>query len=73
MSVADDTRLSALDDVLDAALAPHRDGVLGRIADAVAGPPAAPEPGSVSADLFGVVDAFDSSASLRRLLTSSKV
>ena len=42
MSVAEDNRLSALDDVLDEVIAQgsRRSGILGRIADAVTGPPA---------------------------------
>jgi F-type H+-transporting ATPase subunit delta len=71
MSVANDSRLSALDDVLDSVVEPasRRGGVLGRIADAVAGPPAPPDLNSLSRDLFAVVDALDGSASLRRIVT----
>ena len=71
MSVADDGRLSALDAVLDAVVeqASHRGGVLGRIADAVAGPPTGPDLTGLSGDLFAVVDALDGSASLRRIVT----
>jgi F-type H+-transporting ATPase subunit delta len=71
MSVAEDNRLSALDDALDEVVAQgsRRSGVLGRIADAVTGPPAPPDLGSLSRDLFSVVDALDGSASLRRIVT----
>lgn len=71
MTVADDNRLSALDQVLDDVVAQssRRSGVLGRIADRVAGPPAAPDLSALSRDLFAVVDALDSSLSLRRIVT----
>jgi F-type H+-transporting ATPase subunit delta len=70
MSQAGDNRLSELDDVLDSvvAQASHRDGVLGRIADAVTGPPGVDLSG-LSRDLFSVVDALDASPSLRRIIT----
>ena len=66
----EDDRLSVLDDALDsvAERASHR-GVLGRIADAVTGPPAGADLSGLSRDLFSVVDALDGSASLRRLVT----
>ena len=71
MSVAEDGRLSALDAVLDAVVeqASHRSGVLGRVADAVAGPPTGPDLAGLSGDLFAVVDALDASPSLRRIVT----
>ncbi len=71
MSLAADIRLSALDDVLDSVIAQssQRGGVLGRIADAITGPPAGADLSGLSRDLFGVVDALDESASLRRILT----
>jgi F-type H+-transporting ATPase subunit delta len=71
MTEAGDSRLSVLDEVLDSVVeqASHRGGgVLGRIADAVTGPPDADLSG-LSRDLFSVVDALDGSASLRRIVT----
>jgi F-type H+-transporting ATPase subunit delta len=70
MSQAGDDRLSVLDDVLDSVVAQssHRDGVLGRIVDAVTGPSGA-DLSDLSRDLFSVVDALDGSASLRRIVT----
>lgn len=71
MSSSNDSRLSVLDDVLDSVVeeTSQRSGVLGRIADAVAGPPAGADLSGLSRDLFAVVDALDGSASLRRIIT----
>jgi len=65
----EDDRLSVLDDALDSVAEPSRPGLLGRIADAVTGPPAGADLTGLSRDLFSVVDALDGSASLRRLVT----
>jgi F-type H+-transporting ATPase subunit delta len=62
MSLGDDTRLSALDSVLDSELA----GQSGLV-DRALGRPAPIE--TLAGDLFGVVDALDSSAALRRALS----
>ncbi|HEU5485390.1 MAG TPA: F0F1 ATP synthase subunit delta [Microlunatus sp.] len=71
MSDAGDSRLGVLDRVLDSVVeqSAHRDGLLGRIADAVTGPPEGADLNVVSRDLFSVVEALDGSASLRRILT----
>jgi F-type H+-transporting ATPase subunit delta len=62
MSLGEDARLSALDTVLDDAIT-DRGGLVGR----VLGRPAPIE--TLSSDLFGVVDALESSAALRRALS----
>jgi F-type H+-transporting ATPase subunit delta len=62
MSLGEDARLSALDTVLDDAIT-DRGGLVGR----VLGRPAPID--TLSSDLFGVVDALESSAALRRALS----
>ena len=66
-----DTRLRALDSVLDEAIARSTAdrGVVGKIVGAVQGAPSASDIESLPRDLFGVVDALDSSVTLRRALT----
>jgi F-type H+-transporting ATPase subunit delta len=68
---AAETRLSALDGVLDEAYARSTvdRGVVGKIVGAVRGAPSASDIQSLPADLFAVVDALDSSVMLRRALT----
>jgi F-type H+-transporting ATPase subunit delta len=71
MSAATDTRLSALDGVLDQARSQVRmdPGLLGRVLNAVQGGPSADDVQRLGPDLFAVVDLLDSSAALRRALT----
>jgi F-type H+-transporting ATPase subunit delta len=66
-----ETRLRALDSVLDEALARSTAdrGVVGKIVGAVRGAPSASDIESLPGDLFAVVDALDSSVALRRALT----
>ena len=66
-----ETRLRALDSVLDEALARSTvdRGVVGKIVGAVQGAPSASEIESLPRDLVAVVDALDSSVTLRRALT----
>jgi F-type H+-transporting ATPase subunit delta len=66
-----DTRLSALDSVLDEALAQgtSKHGVVGRAVDAVQSGPAESDASRLGGDLFAVVDALESSPSLRRAVT----
>jgi F-type H+-transporting ATPase subunit delta len=68
-----ETRANAMDDVLDAARARARaageKGLLGKVIDAVRGEPSAADPDTLASDLFGVVDALDSSVALRRAMT----
>src|SRR5215210_1522577 len=66
-----ETRLRALDSVLDEALARSTAdrGVVGKIVGAVQGAPSASDIESLPGDLFAVVDALDSSVALRRALT----
>src|SRR5215218_5584457 len=66
-----DTRLSALDSVLDEALAQgtSKHGVVGRVVDAVQRGLAESDASRLGGDLFAVVDALESSASLRRAVT----
>ena len=68
---AAETRLSALDSVLDDAYARSTvdRGVVGKIVGAVRGAPSASDIESLPGDLFTVVDALDSSVMLRRALT----
>ncbi len=68
---AAETRLSALDSVLDDAYARSTvdSGVLGKIVGAVRGAPSASDIGSLPGDLFTVVDGLDTSVMLRRALT----
>ena len=71
MSVGSDARVQALDDVLDAAQRESTadSGIVGRIVGAVRGAPSESDLRQLSADLFAVVDALSSSASLRRAVT----
>jgi F-type H+-transporting ATPase subunit delta len=66
-----DTRLSALDSVLDEALAQgtSKHGVVGRVVDAVQRGLAESDASRLGGDLFAVVDALESSPSLRRAVT----
>jgi F-type H+-transporting ATPase subunit delta len=66
-----ETRLRALDSVLDEAQARSTAdrGLVGKIIGAVQGAPSASDIESLPGDLFAVVDALDSSVSLRRALT----
>jgi F-type H+-transporting ATPase subunit delta len=81
-----DTRLSALDSVLDEAVARtttersvvgrvadavqgSASGVVGRVVDAVRSAPSESDPPKLGDDLFAVVDALESSPSLRRAVT----
>ena len=68
---AAETRLSALDSVLDEAYSRSSAdrGVVGKIVGAVQGAASAAEMNSLPSDLFAVVDALDSSVALRRALT----
>lgn len=72
-----DTRLRALDDVLDAAYdaASSRSdqGLLGRVVGAVQGAPNPADLERLPEDLFSVVDALDSSVALRRAVTDPGV
>jgi F-type H+-transporting ATPase subunit delta len=66
-----ETRLSALDRVLDEIYGSSTAGrgVVGKIVGAVRGAPSASDIESLPGELFGVVDALDSSVALRRALT----
>src|SRR5215203_4419891 len=66
-----DTRLSALDSVLDEVLAraTTQPGVVGRVVDAVQSRPSGSGASGLGDDLFAVVDALELSASLRRAVT----
>jgi F-type H+-transporting ATPase subunit delta len=68
---AAETRLSALDSVLDDVYARSTAdrGVVGKIVGAVRGAPSGSDIERLSSDLFTVVDALDSSVALRRALT----
>jgi F-type H+-transporting ATPase subunit delta len=68
---AAETRLSALDSVLDEAYARSTAdrGVVGKIVGAVRGAPSASEMEHLPGELFTVVEALDSSVMLRRALT----
>ncbi|HWH99575.1 MAG TPA: F0F1 ATP synthase subunit delta [Propionibacteriaceae bacterium] len=68
---AAETRLSALDSVLDDVYARSTadSGLVGKVVGAVRGAPSASDIEAMSGDLFSVVDALDSSVSLRRALT----
>jgi F-type H+-transporting ATPase subunit delta len=68
---AAETRLSALDSVLDDVYerSTAGRGVVGKIVGAVQGAPSTSDMESLSRDLFTVVDALDSSVTLRRALT----
>ena len=72
MTTATDTRLSALDKLLDEALSPQyrrRRASSARWSARSAEPRASPTSLSLPADLFAVVDALESSATLRRAVT----
>ena len=66
-----ETRLRALDSVLDETLARSTvdRGLVGKVIGAVQGAPSASDIESLPGDLFAVVDALDSSVTLRRALT----
>jgi F-type H+-transporting ATPase subunit delta len=71
VSTGSDARMSALDRVLDAELAGSRStgqGVLGKVLDVVHGVVGSSSD-TLAADLFAVVDALESSPTLRRALT----
>jgi F-type H+-transporting ATPase subunit delta len=72
MSAGSEARLQALDEVLDRAASSARtsdQGLLKTIVAAVQGAPSAADLDALPRDLFAVVDALDSSATLRRALT----
>ena len=72
MSAGSEARLQALDEVLDRAASSARtgdQGLLKTIVAAVQGAPSESDLDALPRDLFAVVDALDSSASLRRALT----
>jgi len=72
MSAGADARLHALDEVLDRAEASGRtgdQGILKTIVSVVQGGPSASDLDALPRDLFAVVDALDSSVTLRRALT----
>jgi F-type H+-transporting ATPase subunit delta len=72
MSAGSEARLQALDEVLDRAAAGARtgdQGLLRTIVAAVQGAPSESDLDALPRDLFAVVDALDSSATLRRALT----
>jgi F-type H+-transporting ATPase subunit delta len=66
-----DTRLGALDSVLDDAVSRARTdrGLVGKIVGAVRGGPGESDLSRLSSELFAVVDALDASPTLRRALT----
>ncbi len=72
MSAGSDARLEALDEVLDSGVASARStdaGVMETLAAVVTRAPSAADVTALPGDLFGVVDALDSSVTLRRALT----
>jgi F-type H+-transporting ATPase subunit delta len=72
MSAGSEARLQALDEVLDRAAAGARtgdQGLLKTIVAVVQGAPSESDLDALPRDLFAVVDALDSSATLRRALT----
>lgn len=71
MSTGAETRLRSLDHVLDEAYAGGTadKGIVARVIGAVQGAPRASDLDDLASDLFAVVDALDSSISLRRALT----
>jgi F-type H+-transporting ATPase subunit delta len=73
MSTASDTRLSALDTLLDEAYdrSTADAGLVGKVIGAVRRAPSESDMVSLPADLFAVVDAFESSAALRRAVTDT--
>ena len=75
MSVGSETRLRALDSVLDAALArtTSADGIVGKIVGAVTGALSPSDLDELARDLFVVVDALESSVALRRAITDPSI
>ncbi|WP_375426448.1 F0F1 ATP synthase subunit delta [uncultured Friedmanniella sp.] len=76
MSAGSEARLEALDEVLDRGVASARsteDGVLATVASVVTRAPSAGDVSALPGDLFAVVDALDSSVTLRRALTDPGV
>ena len=71
MSTASDTRLSALDTLLDEAYdrSTAEAGLIGKVIGAVRRAPTESDMVNLPADLFAVVDALESSAALRRAVT----
>ena len=71
MSTASDTRLNALDTLLDEAYdrSTADAGLVGKVVGAVRRAPSESDMASLPADLFAVVDALESSAALRRAVT----
>lgn len=71
MSTATDTRLSALDKLLDEAYdrSTAGAGLVGKVVGAVRRAPSESDMVSLPSDLFAVVDALESSAALRRAVT----
>ena len=72
MSAGGEARLQALDEVLDQAesrAASDDSGLLKNLAAVVTGAPRAADMAALPGDLFAVVDALDSSVTLRRALT----
>ncbi len=72
MTVATESRLRALDGVLDDAVSRARssdDGLLTRIVGAVQGAPSEADLDALADELFAVVDALESSVPLRRAIT----
>ena len=71
MTDATETRLQALDSVLDDAEARSTadSGLIGRVVGAVRGAPSEGDLESLPGDLFAVVDALESSVALRRAVT----
>jgi F-type H+-transporting ATPase subunit delta len=71
MSTASDTRLNALDTLLDEAYdrSTADAGLIGKVIGAVRRAPSESQMESLPADLFAVVDALESSAALRRAVT----
>jgi F-type H+-transporting ATPase subunit delta len=71
MSTASETRLSALDTLLDEAYdrSTADAGLVGKVIGAVRRAPSESDMVGLSADLFAVVDALESSAALRRAVT----
>ena len=71
MTTASDTRISALDHLLDEAYdrSTADAGLVGKVIGAVRRAPSEADMAGLPADLFAVVDAFESSAALRRAIT----
>jgi F-type H+-transporting ATPase subunit delta len=75
MSAASDTRMSAIDALLDEAQARDTSdsGLIGRVVGAIRGTPSGDDLANLSGELFAVVDALEGSASLRRAVTDPGV